>query len=104
MWLEPGAEADLDLELRNSFGTETTFAASLHCRLPLVIEPEGRDIKLSPNEKRSVRFRVKVPADAESHPHRRHVLTALLTVNGKQHGPIAEALLVVPQSNLNSSP
>ena len=94
--LEPGASADLDLELRNSFGMDATFAACLCCTLLLGIEPGRRELKLSPSQKGVVRFRVTVPADAPAHPHRRHLLTALLTVNGREHGPIAEALLIIP--------
>jgi len=93
--IQPGASADLDLELRNSFATDASFAACLRCALPFAIEPERRELKLSSGQKARVHFRLTVPAGAPPHPHRRYLLTALLTVNGREHGPIAEALLVV---------
>src|SRR5438876_5106823 len=66
--IEPGASADLDLELRNSFATDATFVASLRCAFPLIIEPERQELKLSPGEKRAVPFRVTVPSRPQSHP------------------------------------
>jgi glyoxylase-like metal-dependent hydrolase (beta-lactamase superfamily II) len=96
--LKPGASAAIDLELRNSFATDVTFDASLSCAVPLITEPEQGELRLRPGEKRTMHFRVTVPANAPSHPYRRHLLTALVSVNGKQHGPIAEALLVVPSA------
>lgn len=94
--LEPGKSADLNLELRNPFDAGATFGASLRCAVPILAEPQLQELKLKSAEKGAIRFRVTIPNDAPSHPYRRHLLTALLTVNGKEHGPIAEALLVIP--------
>ena len=93
-----GQAARFTLELRNSFGVEALFEASLASNLPMSIAPDKAGLKLAPGAKGRLDFDVTLPRDAPCHPHRRHLLTAAVSVNGKPHGPIAEAL-VLPGRN-----
>ncbi len=93
--IRAGEASRFTIEFRNSFEQQATFEASLSSALPIAVQPRTRNLALAPNESGRVTFDVNVPADAPTHPYRRHLLTADVTVNGKPHGPICEALLVI---------
>ena len=69
--LKPGESADINLELRNSFGTDAVFTSSIDCAVPLQIEPEQQELKLKTGEKKALRYRITVPTDASANVKRR---------------------------------
>ena len=93
--LRPGETREFTLELRNSFGEQTTIEATLCSELELEVEPRTAKLTLPAAAKGSLRLSATVPASAPVDPHRRHLLTVHLTVNGRPHGPVTEAILVV---------
>ena len=81
------------LALRNSFGEECSFVAQLRCAtLAVRVTPEIQELKLGEGEMGSLEFEVAISAGAPGE-NRRHLLTAEISVNGKPHGPIAEAVV-----------
>ena len=97
-WIPRGGSCRYELELRNSFEAEAEFVAALEGNgLPIRTQPQSRSLSLAPGERGRVSFDVTVPSEAPSHPHRRYLLTAALAVNGRPRGPVAEALVVVPE-------
>jgi hypothetical protein len=93
--LQPGADGDFILELRNPSDAPTTFTARLACTTAVTVEPETLSITLEPGIKDSVACRLRVADDAPDDPRRRHLITVSIDTDGKPHGPITEALLVV---------
>lgn len=96
--IRPGQASQFTLQLRNGFEGEATFTTSLASHVGLSVQPEACRLTLPPGESGSVSFTVAVPSaqHIRPHPHRRHLLTANVTVNGKPYGPISEALVVIP--------
>jgi len=92
-----GETAEFSIELRNSFGVGVTFEAELNCPHAASVEPTTRSITLAPGEQGIITFQVCIEPKAPCHRYRRHLVTADLCVNGKPHGPITEALLVIPR-------
>ena len=93
--VSPGSEVEYTLELRNSFDKEATFVAHLTTALPTSTHPEQARITLAPGDRAKLIFSTHVPANAPSHSHCRHLVTAHVVVDGRSYGPITEALLVV---------
>lgn len=90
-----GESEKFTVELRNSFDVEATFEVTLGSGLPWAVEPVTQKLTLLPGEQDAVHFAVTILDEAATDPHHRHLVTADLTVNGKRHGPITEALVVV---------
>ena len=96
--IAPGASCRYTLELRNSFGEDVTFAARLTCTsLAIEVAPAERSLSLAAEQRGEVTFDLSVSPDAPADAPARHLVTAHVTVNGKPHGPITEALIVVDQ-------
>lgn len=91
--IEPGGSCRYKLELRNSFGEDCRFLARLGCgTLAVEVTPEAQELALGEGEKGFVEFEVAVPAGSGGE-NRRHLLTSEISVNGKSHGPVAEAVV-----------
>ena len=95
--LTPGKTERFTVELRNSFEVDALFDARITSSLPIRVEPDSATLRLAPGERSQVTFLVGVPEHAPTSPRRRHLLTAEIDVNGKPHGPVAEALVVVAE-------
>jgi len=95
--LQRGMSTLFTLELRNSFAQEVRFEASLSGALPMAVRPAIAELVLAPEERGAVDFEVTLPEEVSAHPHRRHLLTAEVKVNGRSCGPITEALVVIPR-------
>jgi glyoxylase-like metal-dependent hydrolase (beta-lactamase superfamily II) len=91
-----GESAEVTLELRNPYEQESTFEATLSSSTRLRFLPTRRKVTLAARSAGTMTFKVSVPKDAWHHPFRRYLLTATLSVNGKSHGPVTEALVIIP--------
>jgi glyoxylase-like metal-dependent hydrolase (beta-lactamase superfamily II) len=103
--MTPGQSKQFTLELRNPHDSHAEFEAILECTLPLKVEPEVGKLKLNAGEQGKINFIATAPAGTKSDSQRRHLATVLIACNGKQHGPIAEALVIVSEPEaLNAEP
>ncbi len=93
--IEPGKTTQFTLALRNPFETTSHTEAWLESAVPMQVQPARGNLTLEAGECGELEFDVTIGADAPRDSRHRHLLTAHLTVDGKPHGPIAEALLCV---------
>ena len=93
--VKSGESLSYTLELRNAHDLKARFEASLSSTLPLDVQPPSVERVLSPGEKVVLEFQAAVPDDAGIADERRHLLTVDITIDGKPHGPVSEALVTV---------
>ena len=90
--LVPGQMEELVLELRNPFGREIHVDVVLNCAA-LRFAPQEASIVLGVGAKSTLRFQATLLTDTPPDTGRCHLVTAEVRVDGKSHGPVAEALL-----------
>ena len=93
--IAPGQTQAFTLELRNPHDETAEFEARLECALPVIVTPDVGSLKLNAGERGAIAFEVTVPSDAKPDPNRRHLVTVPISSNGKQHGPVSEAMVIV---------
>ena len=93
--IPPGRTTSFTLELRNPYNSVTEFEATFECSLPVKVKPKSGSSKLKPGERGTITYNVSIPADTPPDPNRRHLATVLVSSNGKLHGPVSEAMLIV---------
>ena len=96
--LQTGVPFEFSLELRNAHDDEAQFEISLSLDRTIEVEPGTATQTLAPGKSTTLTFQVTMPnGSADPGDKRRHLLTAEVSVNGRPHGPVTEALVVVAE-------
>ncbi len=91
-----GTEMPVTVELRNSFDRTATF--NLYLRggeLEFSCRPRSAQITLEPEAKGEVTF--SIAAATSNRLNRRHLLTAQVSVDARDYGPVTEALVTISE-------